>query len=169
MTTCDSVRRGRRIPSLARACAFARTFSTESSGSQIIEFSFVLIPLMLVIFIIMDLAWICFAKQTLQHAVQVGVRAAIPDTLQTDGIKAVVQSNAMGFLNGDANLNLISVTCYQTTDLSAPVPCGGGDVIEVAVTNVPVNLLGPVLGTNWTSINLSANSSDLMEGAPVSQ
>lgn len=167
MLTCSPARRQRRTRALSRAGAAFNFFVRDRSGSQIIEFGFVLIPIMMVIFMILDIGWICFAKQTLQHAVQMGVRAAITDTLQVDGIKAVVQSNALGFLNGDANLNRISVTCYQPTNLSNPVACTGGYVVEVAVNSVPVSLLGPVVGTNYTNITLSANSSDLMESNPV--
>lgn len=169
MTTCSTARPQRRIRTLCRAVAFAYTFFSDRSGSEIVEFGFVLIPLLLVIFMILDIGWICFAKQTLQHAVQMGVRAAITDTLDVDGIKSVVQNNALGFLNGSANLSRITVTCYQPTNLSSPAACTGGYVIEVDVDNVPVSLLGPVIGTNYTSINLSANSSDVMESNPVAQ
>ncbi len=169
MLHCDSARHEEALSSLGRACAHLRIFSADSSGSQIVEFSFVLIPLMMVIFVIADTAWVCFAAQTLQHAVQMGVRAAVTDTLSSDGIKSVVQNNAMGFLKGSDNLNRVTVTCYQPSNLSSPVACTGGYVVEVAATKIPVSLLGPIIGTNYTSINLSANSSDLMESTPVAQ
>jgi Flp pilus assembly protein TadG len=161
-------------PAAAQACHHrlrlpGRWFkrAREDSGSQTVEFALVLIPLIGIVFLILDIAWVCFAQETLQHAVQMGVRAAITGSQQEAGIKSVVQENALGFLAGSGGLNQITVQCYQPTNLSFAVACSGGYVVEVAANNVQVSLLGPIIGANWTNVTLSANSSDIMESNPA--
>jgi Flp pilus assembly protein TadG len=138
----------------------------DEAGSQIVELGLVLIPLIGVVFLILDIAWVCFAQESLQHAVQVGVRAAITGSAAPDSIKTVVQTNAMGFLAGPAGLNCITVKCLDAANVTSSATCSGGNIVEVAVQNVPVSLLGPVIGSNLTSVTLGANSSDIMESAP---
>jgi Flp pilus assembly protein TadG len=120
----------------------------DESGSQIVEFGLVLIPLMGLVFLILDIAWVCFAQESLQHAVQMGVHAP------PGSIESVVRSNAMGFLGeqGPSNLRV------QYT----------GNIVEVTVKDVPVSLLGPAIESNWTSIRLTATSSGVINGTPGS-
>lgn len=153
-----------------------RTTLSDEAGSEVVEFGLVLLPLIGFVFLIMDVAWICFAQASLQHAVQVGVRAAITSyipqgvTSQDSYIKSVVQSNAMGFLAGQNGLDNITIKYYTPSNLSTPVTGvgsnSGGNVIEVAVKNVPVSALGPILRESLATLSLSATSSDVMESSP---
>lgn len=148
----------------------------EETGSELIEFGLVLLPLMAFVFLIMDVAWICFAQASLQHAVQMGVRSAVTGYLppgvsgQDAYVKSIVQQNAMGFLAGDNGLKEITISYFNPSNLTTPITGagsnGGGNVIEVAVKNVPVSTLGPILRETWTTVYMKASSSDVMESSP---
>ncbi len=159
-------------------------FSNET-GSQIVEFGLVILPLMGVLFLIMDVAWICFAQASLQHAVQVGVRSAVTGYMpsgfsgQDAYVKWVVEHNSMGFVAGPSGLNQISI-CYLDASTLPAVPSpsnvpkcltgtgsnAGGNVIEVSVANVAVSALGPIWRESSAHLLLNANSSDVMESSP---
>jgi len=141
----------------------------------VIEFGLVLLPLLAFLFLIMDIAWICFAQSSLQHAVQVGVRAAVSGyvptgtTHQDTYLKTIVRQNAMGFLAGDDGMNAISISYYDPANLSSPLSGtgsnSGGNVIEISVKNVPVSTLGPILRASWAKVYMKASSSDVLEGS----
>lgn len=140
-----------------------------------VEFALVLIPLLIIAFVIMNVAWVFFAKATLQYAVQTGVRYAITGTTRTGmgqdaSIKSVVQSNAMGFLDGDAGRTMISVDYYNPGNLSLPLngagSNAGGNIVKVSVNNFPLKTLVPTMGVGLTEYNLSATSSDITESSP---
>ncbi len=148
---------------------------SDEAGSQLIEFGLVLLPLMAVLFLIMDVAWICFAQASLQHAVQAGVRSAVTGYVQTSGgqdayIKSVVQKNAMGFLAGQSGLDQIEINYYNPANLSAALSGrgsnAGGNVIEISVKKVGVSALGPIWRDSSAALSLNATSSDVMESSP---
>jgi Flp pilus assembly protein TadG len=148
----------------------------DETGSEVVEFGLVLLPLLAFVFLIMDVAWMCFAQASLQHAVQVGVRAAITSYLPTGAtgqdsyIKSIVQSNAMGFLAGQDGLDKITITYYNPTNLSTALSGlgsnAGGNVIQVSVANVNVSALGPILRTGMATLSLHASCTDVMESSP---
>ncbi len=149
---------------------------SDETGSQIVEFGLVLLPLMAFMFLIMDVAWLCFAQASIQHAVQAGVRSAVTGYVpagvsgQDAYIRSVVQSNAMGFLAGDTGINLIEICYYNPSNLSNCLSGvdsnAGGNVVQVSVANVPVSSLGPILREGWSTMFLRASSSDVMESSP---
>lgn len=128
------------------------------------------------VFLIIDVAWICFAQSSLQHAVQAGVRSAVTSYVPPGGpsqdayIKSVVQQNAMGFLAGDVGLSALKINYYSPSNLSQALSGAGsnagGNVIEIAVKNVPVSTLGPILREDWSTVFMQASSSDVMESSP---
>ena len=152
----------------------------DETGSELVEFALLLLPLMAVVFVIMDIAWVCFAQESLQHAVQTGVRSAITSYLPSplpagvtgqDGyIKSIVQQNAMGFLPGTDGLNKITINYYSPSNFTRVLTGNGsntgGNVIEISIQGASVSLLGPVLVDSGTSVALNAVSSDVMEGSP---
>ena len=158
-------------------------FLHGETGSQIVELALVISPLLAVVFLFVDAAWLFFAQASLQNAVQTGVRAAVTSYVpavngQTPGfesyLKSVVQSNAMGFLSGQTGSDAISICFYSPTNLSPTSPClsgpgadSGGNVVQISVNAVPVSILGPVFGNASPSLALSATSSDVMEGSPA--
>ncbi len=149
----------------------------DETGSEIVEFGLVLLPLMAFVFLIIDVAWLCFAQESLQYAVETGVRSAVTSYVpngfsgQDAYVKSVVQQNAMGFLAGQTGLNNITVNYYSPSNLSQSLTGSGsnagGNVIEISVQGVPVNMLGPIFfGQAWSNITMNANSSDVMESSP---
>ncbi len=145
----------------------------NETGSQTIEFGLVLLPLLAFLFLICDIAWICFAQSSLQYAVQMGVRAAVVNPAPPQGtgqdayLKGIVQSNAMGFLAGQGGLNEITIQYYSPS--GAAINNGGntgGNIIEISVSNVAVSALGPIFLGNSATLQLHANSSDVMEALP---
>ena len=81
------------------------------------EAAFVFLPLIAILFALMDFSVAIFVKNVLFHAVREGVRFGVTQqtgaTGQDAAIKAVVQTNAMGFLNGSSGLAYISVTYHD--------------------------------------------------------
>lgn len=76
-------------------------------GSEIMEFTLVLLPMLGFLFLILDISWAVYSRSTLQYAVAQGVRYAV--TSQTTGtmglrasIQTVVQDNAFGRLRTTA-------------------------------------------------------------------
>ena len=171
---------GARCFKLPRAHArFVRRFFpslADETGSEIVEFGLVLLPLMAFVFLIMDVGWICLAQESLQYAVETGVRAAVTGyvpggfTGQDAYVKSVVQQNAMGFLAGQSGLDEITVNYYSPSNMSTPLTGSGsnagGNVVEVSVQGVAVNTLGPILREQWSTMVMNANSSDVMESSP---
>ncbi len=153
----------------------ARLSFADEAGSELVEFGLVLLPLLAFVFLIIDVAWMCFAQESLQHAVQVGIRAAVTSYVPGTGgqdayIKSVVQENAMGFLAGQDGLDKVTVNYYNPSNLSTPLSGNGsnagGNVVEISVKGVPVNSLGPIMRESFATFSLGATSSDVMESSP---
>jgi Flp pilus assembly protein TadG len=164
-------------------------------GVEIIEFTLVLLPMLGFIFLLLDLGWVIYRRATLQFAVREGSRFAI--TNQTlpmkdannqaygliDSVKWTVQHRAMGFLGSkptDPGYANIKVRFYDptkslTTELAVGTDCTfngqtpnwAGNIVEVSVENYQANTLSAILKAA-TPFNLTARSSDRMEGNPSS-
>lgn len=137
-------------------------------GAVTVEFGLVLLPLMGLLLIILDVAWIFFGWACIQEGTREGVRYAVTCPAQThldSAISSVVQQYSFGF----AQASNISIKYCSPTDTSNPcnglsksVPLTGGDVIQVTVSAVPVGSFGPIYRTA-TPVSLSASSADMLE------
>jgi Flp pilus assembly protein TadG len=145
--------------------------SQRRRGSAALEGAFVFLPLIAILFALMDFSVAIFVKNVMFHAVREGVRFAVTQqtgaTGQDNAIKAIVQTNAMGFLNGSAGLAYISVTYYDAKTGLVSVGANsntGGNICVVSITAFPWAYFAPV----WRSAALSftATSSDAMEAPP---
>jgi Flp pilus assembly protein TadG len=165
-------------------------------GAELIEFTLVLLPMLGLIFLLLDLGWAVFKRATLQSAVREGCRYAVSNQVQTalkdsslksygviDSVKWVVQQRAMGFLGStptDPGYAAIQVRFYDpnsslTTALPLPANCASataapnsaGNLVEVSVESVQSAALTPVLNRNATPLVFTARSSDRMEGNPM--
>lgn len=153
---------------------FRRSNKTAERGAELVEFALVLIPLLTISFVIMNVAWVFFAQATLQYAVQTGVRYAVTGQTGANGqdaaIKGVVQSNAMGFLDGESGLKMISISYYNPGNLSLPLggagSNAGGNIVKVSINNFPLRNLVPTLGIGPRQYNLGAASTDITESSP---
>jgi len=146
-------------------------------GSALVEFTLILIPLLAIIFLTANLAWIIFGWASLQEGVREGVRFGVtgqilpPNTGLDASIQQVVQQHSSGFLNSD-NSPSISVQYFSPTTLTNVTgqtgATDGGNVVKVKAS-MSMKLLVPVWKSNGfsrLSLNLAAASSDVMEGSP---
>ena len=138
-------------------------------GDEIIEFIFVMIPMFMMIFVYLDIAWAIFSKATLEQACRVGVRYGITNTVPdpnnaglsncgdlTTCVKMHVQWAAGGaggtakplsggLLGGSAGYSLIHVHYYQAngtltlTDVTTTEDYAGGANAGQNVMVVSVN------------------------------
>lgn len=141
-------------------------------GSELLEFSFVLLPLLAMITVVMDFGWSVFAKSTLQRAVRIGVTTGTTLTASqlaanaclTDTVKSTVQQNSLGFLAGTAGLNSIKVNYLQppapnssgpTTDVSTQSDGdSSGNIMQVSVSNYSLTpLIVRIFGKHYAPDN----------------
>ncbi len=132
-------------------------------GTELVEFALVLIPLFSLVFLIMCIAWVIFAKATLQHAVREGCRFAVTGQ-QIPDIQQRVISNAIGVPK--LSTAQIQVQYYAQSNLTTPLTGNsanaGGNLVEVSVSGVVINPLVPAW-PGLTAVTLSAAASDIME------
>jgi Flp pilus assembly protein TadG len=118
----------------------------RARGAELIEFTLVLLPMLSMIFVLLDISWGVFTKATLQYAVRVGVRTGITVTGTqakaannsdlTTMVKNTVKDNSLGLLQDTSK---IKVHYFQ------PPPLGSSadptDVCNQASGNAPLNIM----------------------------
>lgn len=148
----------------------SETRRRKQPGHALMEGGLVLIPFFALFFAIVDYGMAIFLKNTFQHAVREGVRYAVTyqtlngSTGQDASIKSVVQTNAMGFLNG-TNANLIQIHYYDGRTLVETGMNSPGNIVEVSVQGYQWGVIAPLL-RSASPITLTAFSSDRMEALP---
>lgn len=115
-------------------------------GAEIMEFTLVFLPMIMMILVLMDISWAVFAKSTLEYAVRTGVRTGITITgaqataaggCLTDIVKTRVQASALGLLAGSNGLSKIKVNYYLPSGTSAAAT----DVSTRTDGNKPLNIM----------------------------
>lgn len=142
-------------------------------GATIVEMSFVVIALFGLLFLLMDLSWVVFAKASVQHAVREGCRFAVTSqTLSGMGhvpsIREVVRQNSMGFIHSSM-INNIQVNFYHPETLQMLAGNGsnaGGNLVVVAVEDFEVRPLIPFVRSG-DPIRFSVRAADRMEASPL--
>jgi Flp pilus assembly protein TadG len=154
-----------------------------------LELALILTPMFALLLGIVELSLPIFKKSTMQDAVREGVRYGITyqttynGTLyssQTNAIKAVVQTNAMGFLSGATGLSQINVKYYSpvspfTEVTGTPNANADGNILEVSVQGYTHNWIAPIAwsygATNFqvtgAPLSIAASSADRLESLPV--
>lgn len=158
-------------------------------GSELLEFTLVVVPLIAMITVLVDTAWSVFAESTLQRAVRLGVRMGVTLTASspeitaagdlTTAVKQEVQNNALGLLNGAGGYAKIKVNYYlppapqsasAATDVSSQASGdAAGNIMKVSVQNFTLNPLMPrIYGANIPIDNsalviASVSSADIIE------
>jgi Flp pilus assembly protein TadG len=135
----------------------------------------VLLPLLAILFVLVDVSWAIFAKSTIAYAVRTAVRTGITITgtqataageTLTQMVKDTVQSNAQGFLNGTTGRSYIQVHYYMQdstsstglTDVSTQSNGNApGNLMQVSVTNFPLPGLVPRIYYWLTAVDKSAS------------
>ena len=147
-------------------------------GSVMVEAALAIVPMIAVLFGVLDLAIAVFVKNTVQFAVCQGVRYAITSQTMTglghdDSIKSVVQSYTVGLLDSlstdHVGKNRISITYYDPVSLNAVSGAGsniGGNIVVISATGLTWAWMIPL----WHSsdpLTFSVSSADIMEATPV--
>jgi hypothetical protein len=141
-------------------------------GAAIIEMSFVVIALFGLLFLLIDLSWVVFAKASVQHAVREGCRFAVtsqtlPGMGHAASIREVVRRNSMGFIS-PSQAAAIQVIFYSPDTLQVVSGAGsnaGGNIVVVALENFEVRPLIPFVRSS-EPIRFSVRAADRMEASP---
>jgi hypothetical protein len=155
-------------------------------GAELIEFTLVFLPMLAMLFVLLDLTWIIFVQATMVRAVRIGVRTGITLTASqmvggaclTDTVKGIVQQNGLGFLKGTSGLAFINVSYYlppapgsnaAATDVSSLTSGNApGNIMQVSVTNYSLAALLPRIfswkqAADKSAFVFTASSADLIE------
>jgi Flp pilus assembly protein TadG len=153
----------------------AERFRHPEAGAALTEFAFVLVPLLALIFLMVDTAWMIFAKASLQEAVREAVRFGIVGQLAPGcsglnaSIRQVVQQHSAGFVNAQNASSVVSIRYTSPTDSATPLTgcaaTSGGNILQVTVSGLAVVPMAPLLRSNSPLI-LGASSADAMEATP---
>jgi len=149
-------------------------FARRRRGAAIVEMSFVVIALFGLLFLLIDLGWVIFAKASIQHAVREGCRFAVTSqTLESMGhlasIRDVVRQNSMGFISAAQASSVVQVRFYNPDTLQQMHGAGsnaGGNLVIVAVENFEVRPLIPFV-RSADPIRFSVRAADRMEASPM--
>ena len=158
-------------------------------GNTILELALAFTPMFALVLGIVELSFPIFKKSTFSAAVREGCRfgityqttyAGTAYASQTAAIKAAVQANAMGFLNGASGLSMINVKYYLpvspfTEVTGTPGANKDGNVLEVSIQGYNHNWIAPI---SWfygpttfqftqNALTISAVSADRLESLPV--
>jgi Flp pilus assembly protein TadG len=140
-------------------------------GNAMVELALVLLPLLAIIFGIIDFSLAVFLRSTFRHAAREGARYAVTGRTaggvgQDAAIRAVVQRNAMGLLNGSSGASKIFVRYYTTGTLVETQSNAGGNIVEVSIEGYTWNWIAPVLRRAQPGLTVLARSSDRVENSP---
>lgn len=159
------------VPRAATAENFAMPRQASQKGAAMVEAGLIFLPLLALIFALLDFSFAIFVENTLYHAAREGVRYGV--TQQTGGsgqdaaIEAVVQQNSMGFLNAAAIASYVTLNYYDRS--GNPVSGVGsnqaGNILVLKITGYPWTFFAPI----WrpAALTFSAYSSDAMESPPL--
>lgn len=137
-----------------------------------------MLPLLAIMFAVLDLSIAIFVKNTAQFAVCQGVRYAITSqTLsgmgQDDSIKTIVQNYTLGFLNylspDHIGKNRIAITYYDPITLAAVTGAGsnaGGNIVVVSASGLSWAWMVPLLH-DVAPFQFSVSSASIMEATPI--
>jgi Flp pilus assembly protein TadG len=117
-------------------------------GAELLEFTLALLPLLMMMFLLLDVCWGMFVKGTLAFAVHAGLRQGITITGTqataagsdlTTMVKAAVQQNSLGLLAGSNGLAKIKVNYLQPP--AAGSTAAAVDVSTASNGNAPLNIM----------------------------
>ena len=124
-----------------------RLRKVRQRGAELVEVTLIIVPLLGLIFLLLDLSMVIFLRSTFQEAVREGVRYAItgantPGPCQDDSIKAVVKPYALGFLNAATPAATLHVHFINPVD-GTIADNSYGNIVEVSVEGYTYGPLAP--------------------------
>lgn len=142
----------------------------RQAGAATLEAALVLVPFLGLMFLLMDIAFLVYVRNTLQHAVREGVRFAITsrtfDGLGHDAsIRRVVIRESMGLLSQE-DAERIRIRYYDPESLEETDLNLGGYIVEVSIENYPYQPLAYLLRKR-DPILITVRAADRMEAQPL--
>lgn len=147
-------------------------------GIALVETALTFLPLLALLFGVVDVAMAIFARNTVQFAVRQAVRYAVtsqtlPGKGQDASIQTIVDQNAMGLLEsmtptGKA-LQSVSINYYNPVTLALVTGAGsnvGGNIVVVSVAGLKWAWMFPLL-RDATPLQYSVSAADIMEATPI--
>jgi Flp pilus assembly protein TadG len=120
-------------------------------GAELLEFTLCLLPLLVILLFLLDVAWAAFVQSTLQYAVHAGVRYGITVTgTQAKGsdlttmVKQVVQANSLGILKASDTTTDASAR-IKVFFLQPPDPGSTANPTDVTSNTVSGNYPGNIM------------------------
>jgi len=144
----------------------------------LVEAVFATLPVLALLFAILDISFAIFIRNTVQFAVRQGVRYAVTSQTmnglgQDDSIRTVVKSYTLGFLDALSpihnGMSLIAITYYNPVSLTAVTGAGsnvGGNIVVVSATGLSWAWMVPLL-RSARPLQFSVSSADIMEATPL--
>lgn len=167
----------------------AKCRKRTTRGNTMLELALILTPMFALLLAIVELSLPIFKKSTFQDAVREGVRYGITYQVvyngttyasQTAAIKAVVQTNSMGFLSGATGLSQINVKYYLpvspfTEVTGNPSANADGNLLEVSIQGYSHQWIDAVswfygstsFQVTGAPLTIAASSADRLETLPV--
>jgi hypothetical protein len=136
-----------------------------------VELALVLLPLLAIMFAIIDFSLAVYLRSTFRHAAREGARYAVTGRTasgmgQDASIRGVVQRNAMGFLDGASGASKIFIRYYNPGTLAETQSNAGGNIVEVSIEGYTWSWIAPVMRSATPALTVLARSSDRMENTP---
>ena len=149
----------------ARAVSKSRK---RESGAVLVEFAFVLLPTMGLVFLLLNLAWAIFIWACAQEGVREGARVAITCN-PTNGslwnsIQPVVQQFSLGFVPSSAlqvQYFYLNPNTNALSPVNPPAQVSNGDIVKVSVSALKINPLAAIVFSP-TPMYVSASAADIM-------
>jgi Flp pilus assembly protein TadG len=151
---------------MRRAWTFCGRIGRSELGSEFVEAGLALTVFCALLFLVIDTGWGLFVKVTLQHAAAEGVRYGVTGKTsgaqgQTASIRAVVQSQAMGLLNGSQS-NTIAIRFYDPNTLAQTASNAGGNLLEVSIEGYQFTPFAPLLRSS-APVSITVRAADIVE------
>jgi Flp pilus assembly protein TadG len=155
-----------------------RPKSSRRRGSALLEGVLAILPLLAVMFTVLDLSIAIFGKNTVQFAVCQGVRYAVtsqtlPSMGQDASIKSVVQGYTLGLLDAlsadHVGANRITITYYDPSSLAPVTGVNsniGGNIVVVSASGLSWAWMVPLLRST-APLEFAVSSADIMEATPL--
>ena len=144
-------------------------------GAYFVELSFTLIPMLAILFAIVDYSMPVFFRSLMTHAVREGSRYGITfqtqtGSSQTTSIQNVVMSQTAGFLAAETHRSKIKVRYYNQVTFAqdtGPSRNADGNIIEVSIEGFVWNHILPLMRMDAPSVTINASSADRLESLPA--
>jgi Flp pilus assembly protein TadG len=144
-------------------------------GAYFVELAFTLIPMLAILFAIVDYSMPIFFRSLLTHAAREGSRYGMTfrtdsGASQTTSIQNAVMAQSAGFLSGADGRAKIKVRYYNQTTFAedtSPNRNADGNIVEVSIEGFEWRHMLPLLRESVRSVTINASSADRLETLPA--